>query len=124
MVYADPSITSEPMMPLSHMSGKFNLAATHPKLTTDLVDPPETVPPTSVAAIAGTSTISTLNAISPARPRHLATCSRSSSYRSMSSGSSRCPRHCRPLLRQLQGVLCDRPDPMGQRLPWRALCDV
>ncbi|KAH8985693.1 hypothetical protein EDB92DRAFT_1949730 [Lactarius akahatsu] len=64
----NPSITSEPMTPLSHVSGKFNLSATHPnRLTTDLVVPPkapsdETIPSTSVAPVDGTTTASTSNA--------------------------------------------------------------
>ncbi|KAH9037073.1 hypothetical protein EDB85DRAFT_1937831 [Lactarius pseudohatsudake] len=65
----NPSITSEPMTPLSHVSGKFNLSATHPN--TDLVVPPkapsdETIPSTSAAPVQGTTTASTSNATATA----------------------------------------------------------
>lgn len=71
MVYADPSLTSEPMTPLSRVSGKFNLAATHPnRLTSDIVDTPkvasdEIVLSKPAATVAGTAATSTSNAIAP-----------------------------------------------------------
>ncbi|KAH9062354.1 hypothetical protein EDB87DRAFT_1606636 [Lactarius vividus] len=68
----NPSMTSAPMTPLSHASGKFNLAATHPnRLTTDLVVPPkapsdETTPSTSAVPAPATASTSTVAAPTPA----------------------------------------------------------
>ncbi|KAI9453146.1 hypothetical protein BJY52DRAFT_1290476 [Lactarius psammicola] len=59
------------MTPLSRVSGKFNLVATHHnRLTSDIVDTPKpasdnTVPSTSAAIVTGTATASTSNAIAP-----------------------------------------------------------
>ncbi|KAH8997679.1 hypothetical protein EDB86DRAFT_2914303 [Lactarius hatsudake] len=67
----NPSITSEPMTPLSHVSGRFKPSATHPnRLTTDLVVPPkapsdETIPSTSAAPVEAPTTASTSNATAP-----------------------------------------------------------
>ncbi|KAH9060359.1 hypothetical protein EDB83DRAFT_2387161 [Lactarius deliciosus] len=67
----NPSIISEPMTPLSHVSGKFNRPATHPnRLTTDLVVPPkapsdETIPSTSAAPVEATTSNATAPSPAP-----------------------------------------------------------